>query len=75
MFKSTAAADAALALYDKSSVPSCLDGLFTKVLTQQFAKDKATKGKISSVKVTIKQQPISGVGDDSVVYEGARSSR
>jgi hypothetical protein len=70
VFKSAAAASSALALYDKSSVPKCLQALYAKVLTGQFAKQASTKGKIASVKVTITQTPISGVGDASVVYEG-----
>jgi hypothetical protein len=70
MFKSTAAASAALKLYGNASVPVCLDKLFTKLLTQQFAKQKSTTGKVKGVKVTIEQQPITGLGDDSVIYEG-----
>ena len=70
VFKSTKAATAALALYGKDSVPKCLETLFTKLLTQQFATQKSTKGKIASVKVTIGRQSIPGLGDASVIYEG-----
>jgi hypothetical protein len=70
VFKSAAAARAALALYSKASVPKCLQALYARQLTQQLGKQKSTKGKIASVKVTIAQQPITGVGDQSAVYEG-----
>ncbi|MFI5048097.1 MAG: hypothetical protein ACHQIG_13605 [Acidimicrobiia bacterium] len=70
VFPSAAAAGGALALYAKKSVPTCLDRLFTKLLTQTYAKDPQTKGKIAGIKVTITPQAVSGLGDNSVVYEG-----
>jgi hypothetical protein len=70
VFKSAAGARSALALYAKTSVPTCLNLLFKKLLTQEFAKDPKTKGKIAGVTVKIEPQAVSGLGDDSVVYEG-----
>lgn len=71
VFKSVKSADAALAIYARASVPTCLERLFTKLLTQQFAKDPSTKGKIARVAVTLGRQDVGGLGDDSVVYEGS----
>ncbi len=66
VFKSKSAASKALALYAKPSMVSCLQQLFKK----QMSQDPATKGKLSSVSVTLARQDIAGLGDDSVVYEG-----
>jgi hypothetical protein len=70
VFPSAAAARGALALYATTSVPTCLERLFTKLLTQTYAKDPKTKGKIARIAVTITPQAVSGLGDNSVVYEG-----
>jgi len=71
VFATDAKASAALARYGDASVPTCLEQLLGKVLTQQYAKDQSTKGKIRSVVVTLSPQDVSGLGDSSVVYEGS----
>ncbi len=70
VFANEAKARAALALYANPTVAKCLDGLFTKVLTSQFAKEPTLEGKVKKVSVDITKQPITGLGDESVVYEG-----
>jgi len=71
VFSSEEKAHAALVNYGDASVPTCLEKLLGKVLTQQYAKDPKTKGKIKSVVVSLSPQEISGLGDSSVVYEGS----
>jgi hypothetical protein len=66
VFPTERAASSALVLYAKSSVVGCLENLFEK----QFRQDPATRTSLEDVVVELDRQDITGLGDDSVVYEG-----
>jgi hypothetical protein len=70
VFSSPAKAGAAVTLYGSKSVATCLERVFTKVFTQQLAKEPNTKGKVKSVMVTLEAQSIAALGEQNVVYEG-----
>jgi hypothetical protein len=67
VFASDRAGTAALALYAKPSIVGCLENLFEK----QARQDPSLRDSLDDVVVTLERQDIAGLGDDSVVYEGA----
>ena len=66
VFVSERAASAALTLYAKSSVASCLEHLFEKQAYQGYA-----PASLDGVDVSLEREDIAGLGDDSVGYEGS----
>ncbi len=71
VFTSEKAASGALATFGSSSVPTCLNKLFTALLKAQFAKDKTLSAQITSIHSQIAIAPGVTVGDESIAYAGS----
>jgi hypothetical protein len=70
VFASEAAADKVLATFAKSSIPGCVDKLFTILFQQQMVSDKKTAAQVKGIKVSVEPYDITNYGDDTVAYEG-----
>jgi hypothetical protein len=66
VFASDRAAGAALTLYAKSSMASCLEHLFEK----QAYQDPDMRNSLDDIDVSLEREDIAGLGNDSVSYEG-----
>jgi hypothetical protein len=70
VFPTTAAATAALKVFAKPSVLTCVNKLFTKVFTASIAADPATRKQVDSIDVDIDRASVVPVGDATTAYEG-----
>jgi hypothetical protein len=66
VFASERAASAALSLYAKSSMASCLEHLFEK----QAEQDPDLRNSLDHVDVSLEREDFAGLGNDSVGYDG-----
>jgi hypothetical protein len=66
VFAAERAASAALKLYAKSSMASCLEHLFEK----QAQQDPDLRTSLDDIEVSLEREDFAGLGDDSVGYDG-----
>jgi hypothetical protein len=66
VFASERAASAALVLYAKSSIASCLEHLFEK----QAQQDPDLRNSLDAADVSLEREDFAGLGDESVGYDG-----
>ena len=70
VFSNESTADKVLTTFGNSSVPTCINKLFTVLFTQQITSDKTTAAQVNGIDVNIEFYNIENYGDDTVAYEG-----
>jgi hypothetical protein len=71
VFASDAAANKVLTTFNNSSIPDCVDKLYTVLFRQQIASDKTTAAQVKGITVSVEPYDIANYGDDTVAYEGS----
>lgn len=71
VFSSESAADRVMTTFGNSSIPTCVDKLFTVLFEQQIGSDRKTAAQVKSIVVKIEPYDIANYGDDTVAYEGS----
>jgi hypothetical protein len=70
VFRSAAAANAAMKLFEHPSVVQCINRLFDEVLGAQIAADPDTRDVITDIDVDISAADLGDLGDRAHAYEG-----